>query len=246
MSEAEDTGRSLNMKMFNLVYAVGIIGILVLWNCIFVVMTVRYENNLPFVRMCSGNLAENSSISDKTVQPLFYIGVFLTISSIYAFLINKRTYKYLTSLNDNSLKNLPAKNILTFHDTKVLVLVNSLAFLLLLLNLLLAYLHIISVATMMNMNFLVHFIINDLLVSFVHPIIIILKTKKYLPQLWSDGENDIDNQNNDFFAMPVTDYVQSTEGEISVRKTNYQQKILTTFNENLAPSHPFEILGPEY
>ena len=236
------------MKMFNLVYAVGIIGILVLWNTIFVVITLRYES-LPFVRMCQGNLTENSSISKKTVQPIFYIGVFLTICSIYAFLINKRTYKYLASITDNNLKNLPARNILTFHDTKVLVLVNSLTFLVLLLNLLLAYLHIISVATMMNMNFLVHFIINDLLVSFVHPTIIILKTRRYLPELWSDGLDDRDHQNNDFFAMsamPLNENVHSSEGEISVRRTNYQQQMRTTFNDNLTPKHPFEILGPEY
>ena len=235
------------MKMFNLVYAVGIIGILVLWNLIFVVMTLQYENQLPFVRMCWGNADENVPISEKTVQPIFYIGVFLTISSIYAFMINKRTYQYLSSLNDNNLKNLPAKNILTFHDTKVLVLVNSLTFLSLLLNLLLAYLQIISIANMMNMNFLVHFIINDLLLSFVHPTIIILKTKKYLPQLWSDGEDDLDNQNNDFFALPSNDNeVQSIAGEISMRRTNYQQQILSTFNEDIAPKHPFEILGSEY
>ena len=235
------------MKMFNLVYAVGIIGILVLWNLIFVVMTLRYENQLPFVRMCWGNMAESFPIPEKTVQPIFYIFVFLTISSIYAFLINKRTYKYLASLNDNNLKNLPAKNILTFHDTKVLVLINSLTFLSLVLNLLLAYLQIISIANMMNLNFLVHFIINDLLVSFVHPTIIILKTKKYLPQLWSDGEDDVDNQNNDFFAMPLNDNdVQSIAGEISTRRTDNQPKIVSTFNENVDLTHPFEIIGPEY
>ena len=227
--------------MFNLVYAVGIIGILVLWNVILFVMTLRYENHLPLVRMCRGNLDENSAISEKTVQPIFYIGVFLAISSIYALLINKRTYKYLTSLNDNNLKNLPAKNMLTFHDTKVLVLVNSLTFLVFLLNLLLAYLHVISVATMMNMNFFVHFVVNDLLVSFVHPTIIIFKTKKYLPQLWSDGEEDLENQNNDFYAMPLNDNVQTNAGDVSIRRTNYEQKIL-----NSVPKHPFEILGPEY
>ena len=233
------------MKMFNLVYAVGILGILVLWNTIFVVMTLKYEN-LPFGRMCRGNLTKHSSIPEKTVQPIFYIGVFLTISTIYAFLINKRTYKYLASLTDNNLENLPARNILTYHDTKVLVWVNSLTFLLLLLNLLLAYLHIISVATMMNMNFLVHFIINDLLISFVHPINIILKTRRYLPQLWSDGEDEIDNQNNDFYAMPFTDNVKSTAGELNIKRTNYQPKMLTTFNENFVPQHPFEIIAPEY
>ena len=244
-------GEGLNMKMFNLGYAVGIIGILVVWNVIFVVMTVQYENPMPFTKLCKGTAKEHSSMPKKSDTPVFnYIAVFLTICIIYVILISKRTYKYLESLNDNDLKNLPAKNILTFHDTKVLVMMIYFGLILYVINALLEYQDIISLKTMMHLQFLEKFIFGDVLFSFVQPIIIIRKTKKYLPQLWSDS-HEVETllfQNNDFYAWPTTGNILTPDREMSVSPRTNQETLRRKTNESTTatPQHPFAVIAPEY
>ena len=246
--------QSLNMKMFNLGYAVGIIGILVVWNVSIIVMSLEYENPMPFIKICKGTEEEQSSIPKKSDTPIIsYIAVFLTICIIYVLLISKRTYKYLDSINDNDLKNLPAKNILTFHDTKVLVLMIYLGFIVYVTITLLKYLDLISLQTMMNLVFLEKVFFGDVLFSFVHPIIIIRKTRKYLPQLWSDSTEveGLLNQNNDFYAWlqpePTSDngLTPAPAIKMSERPRSIQETFPRTLNESSAP-HPFAIIAPEY
>ena len=246
--------QGLNMKMFNLGYAVGIIGILVVWNVSIAVMSVEYKNSMPFIKLCKGIEEEQSSIPQKSDTPIInYIVVFLTICIIYVLLISKRTYKYLDSINDNDLKNLPAKNILTFHDTKVLVLMIYLGFIVYVTITLLKYLDLISLQTVMNLVFLEKVFLGDVLFSFVHPIIIIRKTRKYLPQLWSDSTEveGLLNQNNDFYAWPQPE-TTSDNGltpapviKMSERPRSIQETFPRTLNESLTP-HPFALIAPEY
>ena len=184
----------------------------------------------------------------KSSKINIYIAVFLTICIIYVLLISKRTYKYLDSLNDNDLKNLPAKNILTFHDTKVLVMMIYLGFMMYVTTSLVEYLDLITLQTMMDLQFLLKFIFGDVLFSFVHPIIIIIKTKKYLPQLWSDSD-EVETmviKNNDFYAWPTTENVSTADREMSESPQSNQQTFRRNLNEAAAPQHPFAIVAAEY
>ena len=248
VSKADQSqGERLNMKMFNLGYAVGIISILLVWNLI---VGMMYENLMPFTKLCKRSAEEHISGTQKTDTPIFnYMAIFLTICIIYVLLISKRTYKYLDSLNDNDLQNLPAKNILTFRDTKVLVMMIYLGFIMYNTFVLLEYLNLISLKTMMDLHFLEKFIFGDLLFSFLYPIFIIRKTKKYLPELWSNS-NEVQPmlpQNNDFFAWPPVENFPSTEREMCVRsgtnKETNTETLRRNLNENPAPQHP---LAPEY
>ena len=242
-------GPGLNMKMFNLGYAVGIIGILVVWNLIFLVTSVENENSLPFTQLCKATEEEHSSMAKKTNGPILkYMAVFLTICFIYVLLISKQTYKYLDSLNDDDLQSLPAQNILTFHDTKVLILMMYFAFMMYVATSLLEFLDLITLKTQINLQFLLKFIFGDVLFSFVHPIIIIRKTKKYLPQLWSDT-NEVETmaiKNNDFYAWPTTENAQTNDSEISENPQNNQKTLRRHLNENQSHQHPFAIVAAEY
>ena len=115
-------------------------------------------------------------------------------------------------------------------------------------NMLLEYQDLISLETMMHLQFLEKFIFGDVLFSFVHPIIIIRKTKKYLPQLWSDT-NEVETmaiKNNDFYAWPTTENVQTNDSEISENPQNNQKTLRRHLNENQSHQHPFAIVAAEY
>ena len=167
--------------------------------------------------------------------------------------LSKRTYEYLDSLNDNDLKNVPGKNILTFHDTKVLVIMIYLGLIVYVFNTLLEYQDFISLKTMIHLHYLQKFILGDLILSFVHPIFIIRKTKKYLPQLWSDS-NEVETmlfKNNDFYAWPTTGNILPPGREMSVRPQTNQETLRRNLNESAASAaasaqHPFAVIAPEY
>ena len=59
--------------------------------------------------------------------------------------------------------------------------------------------HLTNYQLMIAFN-IVHFLMEDILICVIQPIIIILKTKKYLPQLW-DNNCQIETDNNDFYAV---------------------------------------------
>ena len=221
-------GQSPNLKMFNLVYVVGISGILLVWNMIFLAMEIHSEEPFPFVRVC---MEKQSSVLPKA-PVMFQITLFLTLLGIvYVYLVNRKTHRHLDRITDDDMEQLPAKNLLTYHDTKVLVLVIFLGWLIF------ASGDITPIPTMISVSFLLNFVFCDLLISFVHPIIIILKTKKYLPDLWSEVE--ILNENNDFFASYKTE-----KNEITVRRTE-DETDPSEPRENW-PSHPFSVISPDY
>ena len=46
---------------------------------------------------------------------------------------------------------------------------------------------------------IIHFLMEDIVIGVVMPILLIFKTRKYLPKLWDD-DCQIETNNNDFYA----------------------------------------------
>ena len=61
----------------------------------------------------------------KTTFPAYhilsYIIIYLSLILIFVIKNSRRTWKYLDKLSDDNLKNLPANNLLTFRDTRLVL-----------------------------------------------------------------------------------------------------------------------------
>ena len=100
---------------------------------------------------------------------------------------------------ESHLRNLPAKNALTYIDTLTLFsIVSGLSFIRYI-EILLWTLDILSFDNLDLVTNITSIISDDIGVGFIFPIYIIIKTKRYLPKLWDDSR-EIIGENNDFFA----------------------------------------------
>ena len=134
-------------------------------------------------------------------------------------------------MSEENLKNLPAKNLLTFRDTRLLLGNQSQSEAELLIQLIFSdesrvYTLIFDCVSSVTLSltlvasFLIHlmfgfgyltdrqtmlffntnqFLMEDIVIGVVLPILIIFKTRKYLPRLWDD-DCQIETNNNDFYA----------------------------------------------
>ena len=59
--------------------------------------------------------------------------------------------------------------------------------------------HLTNYQMMIVFN-IIHFLMEDILICVIQPILIIFKTRKYLPQLWYDN-CEMETNNNDFYAV---------------------------------------------
>ena len=128
-----------------------------------------------------------------------------SIALIFTFtvLISLRTIRNLRKLQDQHLKNLPAKNALTFVDTVLLCFLSFSNFLVQRVLLSVFMLDLLTYEVFAFwINFL-EFFLHNIIICFVFPIYIILKTRRYLPRLWSD-DSPLILQNNDFYAVRLT------------------------------------------
>ena len=121
---------------------------------------------------------------------------------------------------ESHLRNLPAKNALTYVDTLTLFsIVSGLSFIRYI-EILLWTLDILSFDNLDLVINITSIISDDIGVGFIFPIYIIIKTKRYLPKLWDDSRQII-GENNDFFSTnpatvaPAPSGYQSTNQQLA-------------------------------
>ena len=121
----------------------------------------------------------------------------------FTVLICIRTNKNLRKLEDQHLKNLPANNALTFVDTLILFFLFYSIFFLKRVLVSVFYFDFLTLELFAFWISFFEFLMFNIIISFVFPIYIILKTRRYLPRLWDDNSPLI-LQNNDFYAVRLS------------------------------------------
>ena len=124
----------------------------------------------------------------------------LSICLVFTLIISRRTYIYLSKLQDIHLPNLPAKNALTYIDTLILLSIIFGSYIIDALCILFLTLDYFSFDNLTTFNNIISLIVDDIGVGTIFPIYIIIKSKRYLPKLWDDSRQIID-ENNDFFSL---------------------------------------------
>ena len=184
------------MKIFNIGYLVGITGILLAWNSAILIKVTVSEEYLRYTALC----LRKKSKSDFP-GPILIAMIFLCI--LFSLIIIRRTKTYLRKLPDNQLRNLPAKNAMTYIDTLILFYVLSGSFFIKTSGMAF-WLHNISLSDQTNLILCaITVIVDDIGVGFIFPVYIIIKTKRYLPKLW-DTSRQIILENNDFYSSNPT------------------------------------------
>ena len=122
-----------------------------------------------------------------------------------------KTRNSLRKIQDQHLKNLPSKNALTYLDTQIL------CFSIILYK-------IFSIMYVQFLNFdagedflfvIVQFCFHNIVLCFLFPLYIILKTRRYLPRLWDDN-SPIILQNNDFYAVRLSQVSQGADRNLDI------------------------------
>ena len=180
------------VKTFDLGYLVAVAGFLVFINGLPVLEFVVHGN--PYVKLCLGE------DSKQPLTSLMMIGLsFSLLLFSFTIMISLRTRRNLLKLQDHHFENLPSQNVLTYLDTQML------CFVLLFQFISVSVFHYVSMLGGFSSelkNYLVNItqiLVTNLLMSFIFPIYIILKTRRYLPKLWNDA-SPMMIKNNDFFA----------------------------------------------
>ena len=183
------------MKMFNLGYLVGLSGILLVWNINMIAFLFKSNYPFPSVSKCLGLHTE----ADTSI-PMMIATVGFVLLAVFSVFIYIRTQQYLKNIQPEHQKNLPAKNALTFLDTYILLLSLTVRFLL---ARLIFYLHqqdYFSFEVSFTARTILNVCLNDVFLGLVFPLYIIMKTRRYLPKLWNDDCQHV-QQNNDFYAQ---------------------------------------------
>ena len=183
------------MKMFNLGYLVGLSGILLVWNVNMIAFLFKSDYLTPGVSKCLGLPTEEDTSTLHRIAT-----VVLVLMAVFSVFIYIRTQQYLKHIQPEHQKNLPAKNALTFLDTYILLLSLTVRFLL---ARLIFYLHVqdyFSFEVSFTARTILNVCLNDVFLGLVFPLYIILKTRRYLPKLWNDDCQHV-QQNNDFYAQ---------------------------------------------
>ena len=112
-----------------------------------------------------------------------------------------KTRDGLRKLQDQHLKNLPSRNALTYLDTQILCysLIANIFFTMIFFQLFINE----SGGVSYSIIIFVHFCVHNIWLSFLFPLYIIMKTRRYLPRLWDDNAPII-LQNNDFYAVRLS------------------------------------------
>ena len=187
------------LKTFNIGYLAGIAGILLAWNSAILIKVTVSDQYIPGTADCLGKTLDTSTFYPITVA----LGV-MSLCVVFSVIITVRTYRYLSKLQDIHLCNLPAKNVLTYIDTLILLsIVSGSGFI----KLFCTFTWIFDVFSWDEINLVTcifSIIVDDIGVGFFFPIYVIIKTKRYLPKLWDDSRQIV-VENNDFFSInPAT------------------------------------------
>ena len=129
-------------------------------------------------------------------------------------LISFKTHNNLRNLQPEHFKNLPSNNVLTFIDTQMLCFFLILYFMIGLLIVFLRHIDILSRENFIMCLNLFQLVINNVVICLIFPVYVILKTRRYLPRLWSD-DSPLILENNDFYAVRLSQVSQELEGTSS-------------------------------
>ena len=184
------------MKIFNIGYLVGIAGILLAWNSAILIKVSVSEEYLRYTALCL-KTKSNSHFPGAIMIAMICLCILFSLITI------RRTKTYLNKLHDNQLRNLPAKNAMTYIDTLILFYVLS-GSLIIKTCCMLFLIFDSSLSDPTNLIIcVISIIVDDIGVGFIFPGYIIIKTKRYLPKLW-DTSRQIILENNDFYSSNPT------------------------------------------
>ena len=166
-----------------------------------------WAHDLPFVKRCLGKHKDQPI----KIPILWKIGLaFYFLFVMFHFMISLRTRKNLKKLQDQHFKNLPSKNALTFRDTEILCLISNIHVLIQGTMRIMFFSEVLPLDLTLLLTNVVQFVFTNILIALIFPMYIILKTRRYLPRLWSD-QAPIILQNNDFYAVRLSQVNQELE-----------------------------------
>ena len=189
------------LKIFNIGYLAGIAALLLALMIMGIFQFLISDEYVPYTALC---LKKTLEFESKPFFPAIIGVVVAILTVVFAVIITRRTYKYLNKLQDSHLRNLPAKNVLTYIDTLLLFSIISGSSMI---EFLFFFSWALDILSFNNANLstsIISIIVEDIGVGFIFPIYIIMKTKRYLPKLWDDSRQIV-AENNDFFSInPAT------------------------------------------
>ena len=115
MANAHNDPGPDGLKMFNIGYLAGIAGILLAWNSAILFKVTVSDQYIGFTARCL-----KKSLESKPFYPMIIAFVLFSLCVIFTVTITRRTYIYLNKLQESHLRNIPAKNALTYIDTLIL------------------------------------------------------------------------------------------------------------------------------
>ena len=198
----EEEGR----KVSDIVYLVGVFG-MILAVAPLVLVLLYTEQGIPYLDRCRGEETDQ--------QPIVFIilNTFCLLCLIFIVLIVLRTRENLRKLQEQHTVNLPSSNALTYLDTLILCLLIFLSFFFRACILIAFKLSMNQWENLLLVNYLFQLILKNIVIMFLFPIYIILKTRRYLPRLWDDNSPVIAG-NNDFYASrlsQISSHVETAE-----------------------------------
>ena len=173
-------------------YLLGVTGIGIVTNSI----PFGFYLKLYFKEICRGDV---QYLGYYVMIPV----VVLLLIVISTLLISFKTHNYLRNLHPQHFKNLPSNNVLTFVDTQMLCFFLILYFMIGLLIVFLRHIDILSRENFIMCLNLFQLVINNVVICLIFPVYVILKTRRYLPRLWSD-DSPLILENNDFYAVRLS------------------------------------------
>ena len=117
MANAHNDPGPDGLKIFNIGYLAGIAGLLIALKVIGIFQFLISDEYVPYTALCQKKSLE---LESKPFYPATIGVVVVTLCVIFAVIITRRTYRYLNKLQDIHLRNLPARNVLTYIDTLIL------------------------------------------------------------------------------------------------------------------------------
>ena len=183
-------------KIFDIGYLVAVLGFFLVFVSPLPVLYFA-SDGIPFIFRCINGEEDTKSSQPKIV---FITVTFLLLFFFFTILIGVRTRKNLRKLKDAQLTNLPSNNALTYLDTELLCFLFFAYIFLQCFKYFLFVFEFISWELTLSLANWIQVVFNNLVLALVFPVYIILKTRRYLPNLWDDNAPVI-VQNNDFYAV---------------------------------------------
>ena len=112
VSNAHRTLTQEEVKIFNIVYLVGVIGFIIVINSIPVVQQILHGIN--YIQFCLNQSSQLASIMGLIPTTFCFLALIFTV------IIGLKTKKSISKLQAQYSNNLPSKNALSYYDTQLL------------------------------------------------------------------------------------------------------------------------------